>query len=126
MNLNVALVQGVPGHCRCSGCSPRGTQPYLQVDLDWSVDASYSGSRTRRVSVPLRHPFAATFRVSMTAPSLTERAQALFDWMKSAPSQPNGWVRLEPERVDDSAAAGGTPLEADQHYFQVRINELYL
>jgi hypothetical protein len=54
---------------------------------------------------------------------LLEGARNLLARLRQSPSQPPGWFPIPHDHVQDAA---GMPLEAEQHYFEVRINEMYL
>ncbi len=61
-------------------------------------------------------------------PPLHERSHALLSRVWAQPNQPPLQLAIPPERVDDGHAASPAPpqFQPHLHYFQVRVNEMYL
>ena len=58
-------------------------------------------------------------------PWLLDRTKALFQNAASSPSQPSHFLPISSDRVDDPSGIGGT-LKANEDYFEIRLNELFL
>jgi hypothetical protein len=57
-------------------------------------------------------------------PSLSERSQAIWNRLRQSPTEEPGWVRIPQDHVDDPDDLGS--LQANRHYFELRINEMCL
>lgn len=60
-----------------------------------------------------------------TMPSIIERARNIWDLLRQGPAQLPTRASLPHDHVDDGRMAQAA-FQPDQHYFQVRINEMYL
>ena len=58
-------------------------------------------------------------------PSLVNRAKDLWNRFEQSPTEEPGWVPIPKERVDEGDSLG-TTLQANDQYFEIRINEVYL
>lgn len=58
------------------------------------------------------------------ASDLVRGVQGLFENLRRTPTRNPVWLRVPDERVDESL--GEAPLEPRRHYFEVRINRMYL
>jgi hypothetical protein len=56
---------------------------------------------------------------------ILERASAFFSSVQASPSQPTHFVPIRADHTDSVDSTGGS-ITANEHYFEVRINELYL
>jgi len=57
--------------------------------------------------------------------SLIERSQAIWESLRQSPAQTPSWVLIPQERVDEPDNIDAA-LQANKHYFEIRMNEIYL